>query len=216
MDVSVILINPTNVPFKYALYMTLPQSLLCVSVVWKCGDLPAESAPDLTWSFDPEIAIGTVGEASIEAEKTWPAALGKRYTLTYDLEAGDIKAEEDPDSGTSVPDEIIVQNRTGLELAIGMGQDSAAALYMESILSNENVLFNMVPVYHLCILPPTQEVEAGQIVSDPDEEMDGGGIPGTLAEASLSLGKRHIIAQVSLAVDTEGKPALDVSYLNSE
>ena len=216
MDVSVILINPTNVPFKYALYMTLPQSRLCVSVVWKTGDLPAESGPDLAWSFDPEIAIGNVGETSIEAEKTWPAALGKRYTLTYDMKAGEIKAEEAPDSGTSVPDEVIVQNRTGLELAIGMGQDSTAALYLESILSNENVLFNMAPVYHLCILPPTQEVATGQIVPDPDEEMAGGGIPGTLAEACLDLGKKHIIAQVTLAVDAEGKPSLDVSYLNSE
>lgn len=215
MDLSIIMVNPTDVPFKYALYLTLPKSRLCASVVWKTGDLPGKDSPTLAWPDGPEIVLGKVGDQTIETGTAWPAQAGKRYTLVYDMKTQQIEAEENPDSGSRIPEELVVENRTGMELTVGLGLDGVGALYMESILSNENVLFDMLPLYHFCLFDPAAEIEAGQVVPDPYCRETPLPMEGALAAAELTLDKERIVAMVTLSVDAEGAPTIAVSYLGA-
>ncbi|WP_419786591.1 hypothetical protein [Pseudodesulfovibrio sp.] len=212
MERNITMVNPSETPYSYALFLTLSNSRFCKSVVWQAGELQAQGSTPINWDDDQtEINLGTIKKETIEIKSNWPATCGNSYTLTTVKDK--INAQTGPGDKRN-PEAIIVSNKTGKKLDIGVSPDKNAALFMESILSNEKVLFEMPPQYHLCILEGTAKIEKGTIVKDPRCESSSVPIEGTLAMTDIKLDNDHSMAMITLSVNTKGL-SLIVSYPGS-
>ncbi|WP_285908106.1 hypothetical protein, partial [Pseudodesulfovibrio pelocollis] len=144
----------------------------CTSVVWKTGEVPPKASLPLAWPDQPAAVLGARDGDLIVQNEAWPVALHTRWRLEYDSEPGkdEFTLTSVPDEGTVILDDVIIDNRSGIEVNVGMGVNMVGALYMESILSNENVIFKMAPVYHLGLLAAATPVRVGEVVYDGRDE----------------------------------------------
>ncbi|MUM77670.1 hypothetical protein GKC30_08495 [Pseudodesulfovibrio sp. F-1] len=216
MQLGLTIINPAEIPFNYVLFLRLPQARHCASVVWMTGEAPPKASLPLTWSDAPAVVLGSREDDALIQDKTWPVALHTRWRLEYSSETDPdpFRLVPVPDVGTVIKDDVIVENRSGIEVNVGMGVNMVGALYMENILSNENVIFKMAPVYHLGLLAPGTPARVGQVVDNGDEAGTGGlPVEAMLAQCTIELSGTRPLALVKIVVDEAGSPSLSVSYV---
>ena len=220
MEFGLTIMNPGETGYTYVLYQRLSLTKHCTSVVWKTGMVPPKSFPPLIWTDDLCVVLGTKADGKIAQGDLWSVAYHTRWSLHYGTESGEdgYTLLQEPDAGSSIEDDVIIENRSGTEVIVGIGMERIGALYMEEILSNENVIFKMAPTYHLGLLKPNQMVEIGQVVEESDQGGQGGEkaplTPGDmLASCAVSLTPHRAQALAHVSVGPDGKPGIAISYL---
>ena len=217
MEFMLTINNPSEAAYKYVIFQKLPDSRHCVSVIWKTGDVPPKVPSPITWQNDLGCALGTREEAQYTQDEVWDVELHTRWELEYDLEKNTYVLTPVPDVGTSISDDVIIENRTGKELNIGLAMDNIAALFMEGILSNENVLFRVNPLYFIGILDPTKTPAIGQVVTSTVGVTSNGILTpeDMLALCPVSMNSRRHMALANISMDREGKLDISISYISS-
>jgi len=216
MQFGLTIINPAETSFGYVLYLRLPLTRHCTSVVWMAGEVPPKASLPLTWSDEVVAVLGSREKDAIVQDETWPVALHTRWRLEYGSETDPdgFRLTQVPDPGTVIRDDVIIENRSGIEVNVGMGVNMVGALYMESILSNENVIFKMAPVYHLGLTAPGLPVRIGQVVDDGGDSGAGGlSAEEMLAECAVELSAARPLALARIVLDEAGKAVISVSYV---
>lgn len=219
MEFGLTIMNPGEAGYIYVLYQRLALTRHCTSVVWKTGQVTPKSSLPLVWTDDLSVVLGTRTEETITQSDIWPVTLHTRWSLQYATDTGEdgYVLLQVPDPGSTIADDVIIENRSGTEVNIGMGMDLVGALYMEDILSNENVIFKMAPIYCLGLLTPDQIVAVGEVVaSDEDGPVEAArGLKPedmlAVCEVALCAHRSHALAHVTVGPD--GRPAISISYV---
>ncbi|ADU61635.1 MAG: hypothetical protein KUA35_03945 [Pseudodesulfovibrio sp.] len=220
MEFGLTIMNPGEAGYVYILFQRLALTKHCTSVVWKTGMVPPKSSPPLIWTDALCVVLGTKADGRITQGDLWSVTYHTRWSLHYGKESGEdgYSLLQEPDPGTTIEDDVIIENRSGTKVIVGIGMDRIGALYMEDILSNENVIFKMAPTYYLGLLSPDQVVEIGRVVAESDQGGQGGEKgPLTpkdmLASCAVALTPHRTQALANVTVRPDGKPAISISYL---
>jgi hypothetical protein len=219
MEFGLSIMNPGDAGFMYVVFQRLAHTRYCTSVVWMTGELPPKSTLPLTWTDDLSVVLGTRSGDTITQGDIWSVAYHTRWSLQYATDTGKdgYVLLQVPDPGTTIEDDVIIENRSGTEVNIGVALNGIATMYMEAILSNENVIFEVAPTYYLGLLTPDHVVGIGRVVEASDGLPDGESGPLTpgdmLASCAVALNRSRSHALAHVAVGPDGKPTITISYL---
>ncbi|BCS89407.1 hypothetical protein [Pseudodesulfovibrio sediminis] len=218
MNYTVSILNPTPVEYTYIIYQTLPRTKSCTSVVWMMGDIPANTGTPtpvvVPWINIPSVVLGDRDNAQLTQTQLWDVELHTRWLLEYDVDKEDYELKEMANVGSKIKDEIIIENRSGKEVDIGIALSQIAGLYWENVLSNENVSFKMDETYHLALLLPIQKAEVGQIVAIDDSTDTPGALQreDIVAMSPIHFSSPLNFAQATIVADASGVPEVHISY----